>query len=309
MKLYLLFGCLTMPLWGQDQLKPTAQSVTLKRILNVEQIERPFTSLFMIFTDSTFDGWPGGNGYATYHDRRLSEGFAEYFGLMYTQFSRENNDDFFRFLKDYRETLLNRQEGLTDKLLGEDIQLGPVWLGYRNHTSATTGGDNLVLYCKGAWVLHMLRMMAIDLNTMNEDGFRQMMKEYYESSKTHSLRTIEFQRTVEKYFGRDMQWFFDQWVYGYEIPRYEVASQIVPTKNGRHKVRLRIYQSGVTADFQMPVPILVNYGGERSSRFRIMVKGPITEVETPELPLEPRRVTFNYLESVLCDLKEKSWYD
>ncbi len=251
--------------------------------------------------------WPGDDGYATYHDQWLGEGFAEYFGLMYMQHYRQNNDDFFRFLKEYREDLLRARKGLSEKLFGEDVVPGPIWLGHRNANSATTGDVGVVVYEKGAWVLHMLRMMMIDLNMMKEDRFRAMMRDFSESGRAGGLRTQNFQRIVDKHFSQDMSWFFDQWVYGCEIPKYEVSHRILPQKNGRFKIRFRIRPSGVPSAFHMPFPVLIDYGQKKSSRFRLLATGEPTEVETPELPLEPKEIVYNYLESVLCDLKETSW--
>jgi glycosidase len=64
-------------------------------------------------------------------------------------------------------------------LFSSGQEAGPVWLGYRTQSSETEGDYWLVIYKKGAWVLHMLRNMLIDLNTMNEDAFENMLREFF----------------------------------------------------------------------------------------------------------------------------------
>jgi hypothetical protein len=43
------------------------------------------------------------------------------------------------------------------------------------------------------------------------------------------------------------------------------------------------------------------------ARFRVKVEGPLTEIELPPVPAEPRKVTFNDLEGVLAEVKTTGW--
>lgn len=248
----------------------------------------------------------GGVAPANYRERWLAEAFAEYSALWYIQGSDPDNKNFFRLLQLSRERILSNRSSWFEKLVGDDQEAGPIWLGWRTSSSTSKGDYGLIIYEKGAWVLHMLRMLLIDLNSMNDDRFKNVMADFYQSYVGKYATTEDFRSIVEKYAGQDMEWFFRQWIYESDIPRYEYRYKIEPVQD-KFRVTIRIEQSMVSADFQMYIPIAIDYGQQRSSRMRLLVKGPVTQVETPLLPLKPERIIFNYLESVLCETVEKSW--
>lgn len=57
----------------------------------------------------------------------------------------------------------------------------------------------------------------------------------------------------------------------------------------------------------MPVLVLLDFGQERFARTRVLVKGPLTRVDLPLMPLKPEKIVFNDLESVLCEVKNVKW--
>ncbi|NUM81682.1 hypothetical protein HUU42_12835, partial [bacterium] len=186
--------------------------------------------------------WGYGVTHRTYHDRWLSEAFAEYFGLWYTQIALNDNKKFFKFLNDYREHIVENRNSLFEKLIGADQEAGPIWLGTRTRTSTTEGDDDLLIYEKGAWVLHMLRNLMLDLNTMNDDRFKKMMRDFYQTYAGQTAATEDFKLVTDKHFGSDMSWFFDQWIYGSDIPKYIFSYRVIPTKEGKFKVYCRAEQ-------------------------------------------------------------------
>ncbi len=247
--------------------------------------------------------WGIGVDFQSYHDQWLSEGFSEYSGLMYMQAVLKDNEKFFRRLNDYKWELVNNRK----TLFGEAQQAGPIWLGYRTSSSSTAGDYDLIIYKKGAWVLHMLRNYLLDLNTMKEDKYRNMMREFFSAYVGSSASTEDFQRVVEKHAGANMGWFFKQWVYGTGIPSYTYATRVEEAPGGKYKVTLRVKQANVPADFQMAVPVKIDFGGGKAARVRVMVRGAESEQVLPLMPLEPEKIIFNDLESVLCEAEEESW--
>lgn len=247
--------------------------------------------------------WGIGVDFKTYHDQWISEGFSEYSGLMYMQAVLKDNEKFFKRLDDYRWELINNRKSF----LVESPQAGPIWLGYRTSSSSTEGDYDLVIYKKGAWVLHMLRNLLIDLNTMKEDKYHGMMREFFTTYHDKSASTEDFQRTVEKYAGMNMGWFFKQWVYGTGIPSYKYSYKVEEVPGGKFKVHLRVNQANVPADFQMHVPVKIDFGDGKAARVRVLVRGSESEPQLPLLPLEPKKVIFNDLESVLCEVEEVDW--
>jgi hypothetical protein len=243
--------------------------------------------------------WGIGVDFASYHDQWLSEGFATFSGLWYLQHVRGNNEQYFDLLRRWKSSILLR-----------GAEPGPIWLGYRVFASRDDDLDDYqtIVYQKGAWVVHMLRMLMLDLKSMNEDRFTGMMKAFYQKYEGRRASTEDFRRMVEKHAGTDMRWFFDQFVYGAEIPTYRVAHRTEKTADGQWKVRLRVQQEKVPESFRMYVPVTLDLGKKKQvARFRVKVEGPLTEIELPPVPAEPRKVTFNDLAGVLAEVKTTGW--
>jgi hypothetical protein len=104
-----------------------------------------------------------------------------------------------------------------------------------------------------------------------------------------------------------MDWFFNQWVHGWQMPTYRVAYRSERVEPNQYRVTLRVEQSGVPDDFQMPVPVTVELKDKRQGRFRVTIRGPRTELALPLLPAEPKALKFNDLEGVLAEVKMVDW--
>lgn len=242
--------------------------------------------------------WGIGVDYLTYHDQWLSEGFAEFSGLWYMQTARKSTDKYFNVLRQYRFSIEERKE-----------VPGPISLGYRVQSSKDADRDDysIMVYKKGAWVLHMLRILMLDLKTMNEDRFTQTMQDFYRSYEGKRASTADFRRVVEAHAGTDMAWFFDQWVYGTALPTYRVSYHTERGDGGQYRVRLRVEQQGVPDTFLMYVPVTVDLGKDQVARVRVKVTGSVTELDLPPMPSEPKAIRFNDLEGVLAEVKMVDW--
>jgi Aminopeptidase N len=163
-----------------------------------------------------------------------------------------------------------------------------------------------VVYKKGAWVLHMLRVMTLDLRNMSETKFTETMTDFYRSYEGQRASTDDFRRVVERHVGTDMRWFFDQWVHGAAIPTYRVSSRTQAGSDGQFQVMLRVKQEDVPEGFMMYVPVTVDLGKDQVARFRVKVKGPLTEVTLP-VSAKPKDVKFNDFEGVLAEVKNEGW--
>ena len=58
---------------------------------------------------------------------------------------------------------------------------------------------------------------------------------------------------------------------------------------------------------QIFVPILIKFGGDRYARVRVPVTGRKCEFDLPLLPIEPEKIVFNDLDSILCEVEEVDW--
>jgi len=247
--------------------------------------------------------WGIGVDFQSYHDQWLSEAFSEYSALMYMQ-SVLSNEKFFKMIRKYREKIIERQK----TLLGKGSKCSPISLGRRTYSSFSPEDYDLIVYKKGAWVLHMIRNMMLDLQTMKEDGFFKVMKTFFETYKGKEATTRDFRNVIEQYVGNDVGWFFDQWVDGSDIPSYKFAYKVIE-KEGKYLVKCRIYQENVPPEFRMSVPIKVDFGDKKSIRVRALITGKKAEFDLPLMPLKPKEVVFNDLESVLCDVENIDWIE
>ena len=240
--------------------------------------------------------WGIGVDFASYRDQWLSEGFSEFSGLWYTQVAQKKNDYYFDQLERWKADLKIRQ--------GE---VGPVGLGYRTATASDGSEYGLVVYEKGAWTLHMLRILMLDLRTMKEDKFEATMRDYFQTYKGHSASTDDFRRIAEKHAGAPLDWFFDQWLTTTAIPEYRVAWTAAPGQGGTYTVRLRVRQQNVSESFLAYVPIKIELEGGQVARLRVKVQGPLTEVTLPPMPAKPTSLVFNDLSGVLGDVSMERW--
>ncbi len=241
----------------------------------------------------------------TYRDRYISEGFAEYSSLMYSQLAAREGAKFFRLLDEYRTKIFDYGR----RVVGDNLAPPPIDLGHRvsNGQGQFGGAYSTFVYKKGAWVLHMLRNMMLDLRTMKEDVFMTVMREFYKRHKGGHASTEDLRTTIQDVTGADLGWFFDEWVYGNQLPTYRVAWKKAELPKQEWGVVLQVTQEGVSDDFVMLVPVKIVGDDGQVVRARVTVRGPFTQIELPHTNFEPDDVIFNDLSSVLCDVKTASF--
>lgn len=150
----------------------------------------------------------------------VMEGFTSYYDeLLLVRAGYYTKEEYIRKL----QGTLNYVEGS----VGSRVQ--PVahssydaWIkGYRpNENSANTG---MTYYSRGAILAAYLD--AVIINKFNGtkclDHFMQYLYEEFYIKKNRGFTEIEFQDALEKFLGQDMDYFFDKYVSGTEIPNYK----------------------------------------------------------------------------------------
>ena len=200
-------------------------------------------------------------GWDSYHDQWMSEGFAEFSTSLYVQFVRKDIGKFNDFWEDQRQQIITAGPATRGR---KPYTVGPVTQGYRLNSAKTGNIARVMIYPKGAFILHMVRMM---FHTAREGDtrFQAMMKDFIQTHYNQDISTEDFKRAVEKHMTPAMDldkngkldWFFNQWVYGTEIPSYKFEYQL--SADGT-TISGRITQSGVSDDFKMLVPIYIDFG-------------------------------------------------
>jgi len=233
---------------------------------------------------------------SSYHDEWLSEGFATYSAALYYQAAK--GSPAFRGYMD----MLNKDIRVRAEKGRLAYELGPIWLGRRLNSLARPNGYRLI-YSKGAFVLHMLRMMLFDFETKSDEKFITMMKDWIAKFSGRIATTRDFKELVNLHFGRNMDWFFKQWVYGTDLPRYVWNYDLETAANGSIILKLRVRQEGVPQDFRMPLPFMINFEqGYAATVLEVSGTEPVTKDIV--LAARPKSIEPNIWFSVLCEMKK-----
>jgi aminopeptidase N len=100
-------------------------------------------------------------------------------------------------------------------------------------------------YNKGALLLHMLR------GEIGDSAFFRGIRDYYRTYRDSSVLSEEFQRVMEGASGRDLGWFFGQWLYQPGYPQLDVDFS-VDGAAGRATMRVRQAQPAAWGRFRLP---------------------------------------------------------
>lgn len=108
-----------------------------------------------------------------------------------------------------------------------------------------------IVYDKGGWVLHMLR------HVVGDDNFFEALANYRDQFIWKAASTEDFQGVVEATAGMDLDWFFQQWIYGYYRPtyRYSYIFEEDPTGGWITYVHIRQTHSSTPQVFTMPIDV------------------------------------------------------
>ncbi len=230
---------------------------------------------------------------SSYHDAWLNEGFATYSEALHLQVTK-GTDDFKRYMRDLRRQVFSDVGGGTSL-----AELGPVWLGLRLSSLEVPQGYYLI-YVKGAYILHMLRMMLFDYDRKSDERFISMMKDYVRTYTGKVATTNDFKKIVEKHFNEDMDWFFEQWVYGTEIPIYSFDYD-VEEAGGDYFLTISARQSDVSKSFRISIPFVVNFRSGHAV-VHVSMQGNETVARQFHLPQEPVSIEANPWNAVLCTI-------
>ncbi len=192
-------------------------------------------------------------GWDSYHDQWMSEGFAEFSASLYVQATR-GNDKFIDFWEDHRKQIIQSSPATKDK---KPYTIGPVTQGYRLSNGKTGAAYQFLVYPKGAFILHMIRMMMYNRGGKGDEKFQVMMKDFIQTHFNQDISTEDFKAGVEKGMGGSMDWFFNEWVYGTEMPSYRFDYQL---SDGGTTLSGKVTQSGVSDSFKMLVPVYADFG-------------------------------------------------
>lgn len=265
---------------------------------------------FSFIAHETAHQWWGNIvAWRSYRDQWLSEGFAEYSGVLYTGLRKDHKASL-NLIDDLRDSLRQPPETRFGIGKGKLVEVGPIILGHRLNSSKTYGAYNTLIYNKGALVLRMLHFMFTDPQTGDGKAFFEMMKDFVERHRNQVASTEDFMLVAnehfvktpiaQKYGLRDLNWFFRQWVYETDYPSYTLDYQLQDQPDGSCVVTGTITQENVSPNFAMILPINFTLGTDRVARTTVAAVGPKTNINM-KLPRRPQKVELDPNQWILSD--------
>ncbi|MBP6705276.1 MAG: M1 family peptidase, partial [Vicinamibacteria bacterium] len=210
----------------------------------------------------------------------LSEGFTTYFTHLFIEHAY-GRDEFVAGLRADRDAIREFDLKNPDYRIVHDnlADMGQVL------SSAGT-------YKKGAWTLHMLRGLIGDA------AFWKGIRDYYQRFRDGNATTADVRRAMEQASGKELGWFFDQWLTRGGFLKLKVGWSYDTASKA---LRLEVEQRQPGAPMRMPIEIAIAVKGAPAARIQhIEVK---SARETFSLPLdqEPLSVSFDPRTFVLME--------
>lgn len=204
----------------------------------------------------------------------LNEGFATYMEALYRQY-HEGNDAFRVEMMDDQHAAQRQDQ--------EDYLRPIVDAHYRYPLQMFDS----ITHEKGAVVLDMLRNVLDGSSAASRAGsqselFFRALGAYLKAYRAQAVGTADLERILELATGKDLKWFFNEWVYQAGYPHYVVTAEYQAAR-GLEKVKVVQTQdaTGVPATFIMPIE-LAFYGAKgQVKRVQIEDRARTQEFEIP----------------------------
>ena len=204
----------------------------------------------------------------------LNEGFATYYTVLWLEHDMGTDQA--------KEELLGEYEWY----MGSDFH-PVVWKNFQHRDDVFDSHA----YAKGAWILHMLR------NSYGHDNFVRATQLYLRRYRGKAVTTIDLQNSFEDTLGKNLDWFFEQWVYGVGHPKFAVSWKWDEAHN---MVAVHVKQTQKWKPFRVTVPIeVVTESGNKL--YHVELEGREQRIYLPSKQL-PHFVAFDKDGTVLKEL-------
>src|SRR5262249_51459419 len=122
------------------------------------------------------------------------------------------------------------------------------------------------LYEKGSVVIHMLRGL------LGDDAFKRSIRRYAAENQERSVKTQDLIDAIEAETGRNLEWFFDQWVFKPGHPELQVSWSWDEARSAAAVTVRQTQETSIgAATFRLPVMIDFRSGRSRPQAFQVEV--------------------------------------
>jgi aminopeptidase N len=308
-----LFGTYPYPVF-RGVFHPFGYGQGFPTTLMIPATDRATATTYQFIAHETSHQWWGDIVlWRSYRDQWLSEGFAEYSGMLYTQ-TRDKTSSEKELIERARASLKNPPQNLTGIGKGRLEDVGPLVMGHRLSTRETGGAYTALIYSKGALVLRMLHFLFTDPQTGDGQPFFDMMADFVRQHADGTASTDDFfavanahvgQTALARKFGyKDLNWFYRQWVLQVYLPTYRLTYELEDQPDGSVLLKGTLAQEGIpdTEHWFMPLPLMITLSNGTAAIASIAVQGKESPVWL-KLPRRPQKIE---LDPQLWVLSEKT---
>ena len=144
-------------------------------------------------------------------------------------------------------------------------------------TGRTDYASRAIGYGKAAMVFHMLKTMV------GEEMFYRSIRSFVEKNRFRFASWNDIKTAFETSSGRDLSWFFTQWVEGKGAPEIEIRNASLAYRGSKAAVSFEVVQK--EAALRLPLPVMVKRKeGETREIVEIEKKTTAPEIETDGSP-------------------------
>jgi aminopeptidase N len=292
-----LFGDYPYPQFGAV-VHPYGFGQGFATMLTIPPTDSASKYVYSFVSHETAHQWWGNIvAWRSYRDQWLSEGFAEYSGLLYTA-KRDSSKGMRELMGTMRNQLKDVPVTTVGVGKGRLYDVGPLILGHRLNTSKTFGAYQALIYSKGAFVLRMMHYLFSNPSTGDGQPFFNMMTDFVNRYRNKSASSDDFREVANEHFARtplaqkyqlkDLNWFFSQWVYGTAYPSYRLEYQLTDQPDGTVIMVGTVFQDNAPDGWFMPLPVVMEFAGNQIATGSVHALGKQTPVSI-KLPKRPTK--------------------
>lgn len=199
----------------------------------------------------------------------LSEGFATYFTLLFIE-------------HEYGREAFMKGLASSKKRVNTFYAQNPDYRIIHNNLSDMSKVTSSQTYQKGSWVLHMLR------GIVGDSAFWKGIQLYYKKYQNQNATTADFKREMEEASGKDLQDFFEQWLYK---PGTLILNGRWHYNAQKKEVTIQLKQTQTDGSiFKMPVEVAIYSSKETEPIIKTIPVNEILNVFTFSIDAEPEKI-------------------
>ncbi|MFO7980563.1 MAG: M1 family aminopeptidase [Candidatus Aminicenantes bacterium] len=183
----------------------TSATAMTYRILHDEKAHQDFSSIGIVSHELAHQWWGDLITLRSWEHAWINESFGTYSDYLYSNYELGE--------KEGQINLLNKKNSYLREAKNEYIR--PIVTDHYDRPQDLFDAHS---YPKGACVLHMLRFI------LRDDSFFRVFKQFLHTYAFQPVDTHDFMKTVKEVTGKNMDWFFEQWLYKPGHPVFDIST-------------------------------------------------------------------------------------